>query len=50
LRSQVIEAEAATSQKSKKSTTPFTATAVIEDINEEDEEEPYDSDLDELGW
>jgi hypothetical protein len=52
LRSQVVEAEAATaaSQKSKKSTTSFTATAVIEDIDEDDEEELYDSDLDELGW
>ena len=52
LRSQVVEAETATaaSQKSKKLTTPFTAPAVIEYIDEEDEEEQYDSDLDELGW
>ena len=51
LRSQVAEAEAATtatSQKSKISTPPQVITSIIEEIDEESEEELYDSDLDEL--
>ena len=48
----MVKAEAATaaSQKSKKLTTPLAATSEINLIEDEDEEEPYDSDLDELGW
>jgi hypothetical protein len=52
LRSQVIEAEAATaaSKKSKKVAQPPLNKVAIEEMDELDEEEPYDSDLDELGW
>jgi hypothetical protein len=48
----VVKAKAATaaSQKLKKSTTPLAITSEIDLIEDEDEEEPYDSDLDELGW
>jgi len=52
LRSQVVEAEAATaaSQKSKTTTVPLHTNEVIStQIDEEDEEEEYESDLDELG-
>jgi ribosomal protein L12E/L44/L45/RPP1/RPP2 len=55
LRSQVAEAEAATtaaaiataSQRSRRMPRPIDK-ATIEEIDEESEEEPYDSDLDEL--
>ena len=53
LQSQVAEAEAATraiSQKSKISTTPQVTTSVIDLIDDESEEEQFDSDIDELGW
>jgi len=50
LRSQVAEAEAATAtQKSKRSTTPQATTSIIDLIDDESEEELYDSDIDELG-
>jgi hypothetical protein len=51
LQSQVAEAEAATtatSQKSKISTTPQVITSIIDLIDDESEEEQFDSDLDEL--
>ncbi|KFY68256.1 hypothetical protein V496_01176 [Pseudogymnoascus sp. VKM F-4515 (FW-2607)] len=50
LRSQVVEAEAATATASQRPrTTPRPIhKAVIEEIDEESEEELYDSDLDEL--
>jgi ribosomal protein L12E/L44/L45/RPP1/RPP2 len=53
LRSQVAEAEAATaaataSQRSRR-TPRLMDKATIEEIDEESEEEPYDSDVDELG-
>ncbi|KFY20380.1 hypothetical protein V493_07691, partial [Pseudogymnoascus sp. VKM F-4281 (FW-2241)] len=50
LRSQVVEAEAATSTASQRPrTTPrLIEEATIEEIDEESEEELYDSDLDEL--
>ncbi|KFY32645.1 hypothetical protein V493_00004, partial [Pseudogymnoascus sp. VKM F-4281 (FW-2241)] len=50
LRSQVVEAEAATATASQRPrTTPrLIEEATIEEINEESEEELYDSDLDEL--
>jgi hypothetical protein len=52
LRSQVIEAEAATaaSKKSKTVAQPLTDKVTIEEMDELDEEELYNSDLDELGW
>ena len=52
LMAQVVEAEAATatSKKSKKSAQSLADKAAIEELDEEDIEEPYDSDLDELGW
>ena len=56
LQSQVAEAEAeaatatATSKKSKISTTPLAITSVIDLIDDESEEEQFDSDIDELGW
>ncbi|KFY26336.1 hypothetical protein V493_04150, partial [Pseudogymnoascus sp. VKM F-4281 (FW-2241)] len=52
LQSQVAEAEAATtaSKKSKISTTPQVMTSVIDLIDDESEEEQFDSDMDELGW
>ena len=54
LRSQVVEAEAATtaaSQKSKTTTVPLHTNGVIStQIDEEDEEEEYDSEIDELRW
>ncbi|KFY28223.1 hypothetical protein V491_00566, partial [Pseudogymnoascus sp. VKM F-3775] len=49
--SQVAEAEAATaSQKSKISTTPQVITSIIDLIDDESEEELFDSDMDKLGW
>jgi hypothetical protein len=50
LQSQVAEAEAATatSKKSKISTTPQVITSIIDLIDDESDEEMYDSDLDEL--
>ncbi|ELR02248.1 hypothetical protein GMDG_08796, partial [Pseudogymnoascus destructans 20631-21] len=51
LRSQVAEAEAATtatSQKSKISTTPQVTTSIIDLIDDGSEEELFDSDIDEL--
>jgi hypothetical protein len=51
LQSQVAEAEAATaSKKSKISTTPQVITSIIDLIDDESEEEQFDSDMDELGW
>ncbi|KFY24661.1 hypothetical protein V493_05108, partial [Pseudogymnoascus sp. VKM F-4281 (FW-2241)] len=53
LQSQVVIAEvatAATSQKSKISTTPQVTTSIIDLIDDESEEEQLDSDIDELGW
>jgi hypothetical protein len=51
LQSQVAEAEAATAtQKSKISTTPQVITSIIDLIDDESEEEQFDSDIDELGW
>ena len=53
LQSQVVEAEAATAtttQKSKISTTPQVTTNIIDLIDDESEEEQFDSDMDELGW
>jgi hypothetical protein len=50
LQSQVAEAEAATAtQKSKRSTILQGTTSIIDLINDESEEELYDSDIDELG-
>jgi hypothetical protein len=57
LRSQVVEAEAATAtQKLKRSTTPQAITSIIDLINDESEEESeeseeefFDNDIDELG-
>jgi hypothetical protein len=50
--SQVAEAEAATATASQRPrTTPrLIEKATIEEIDEESEEELYDSDLDELAW
>jgi uncharacterized protein YlxP (DUF503 family) len=51
LQSQVSEAEAATAtQTSKKSTIPQVTTSIIDLIDDETEEEQFDSDMDELGW
>ena len=51
LQSQVAEAEAATaSQKSKISKTSQVTTSIIDLLNDESEEELFDSDMDELGW
>jgi uncharacterized protein YlxP (DUF503 family) len=53
LQSQVVEAEAATAtitQKSKISTIPQVTTNIIDLIDDESEEEQFDSDMDELGW
>jgi len=50
LQSQVAEAEAATAtQKLKRSTTAQATTSIIDLIDDESEEELYDSDIDELG-
>jgi hypothetical protein len=49
LRSQVAEAEAATASQRSKRTPRLMDKATIEEIDEESEEEPYDSDIDELG-
>jgi uncharacterized protein (DUF3084 family) len=51
LMSQVVEAEAATaaSQMSKKAAQPQMDKVTIEEMDDLDEEEAYDSDLDELG-
>ena len=48
LRSQVVEAEAATASQRPRTTPRPIHEAVIEEIDEESEEELYDSDLDEL--
>jgi ribosomal protein L12E/L44/L45/RPP1/RPP2 len=52
LRSQVVEAEAATAIASQRPrTTPRPRNeAVIEEMDEESEEESEDNDIDELGW
>ncbi|KFY80990.1 hypothetical protein V499_00208, partial [Pseudogymnoascus sp. VKM F-103] len=52
LRSQVVEAEAATATASQRPrTTPQPINeAIIEEIDEESEEEPSEDDIDELGW
>ena len=51
LQSQVAQAEAATAtQTSKISTTPQVTTSIIDLIDDESEEEQFDSDMDELGW
>jgi len=48
LRSQVVEAEAATASQRSRTTPRLMDKAIVEEIDEESEEELYDSDLDEL--
>ena len=50
LQSQVAEAEAATASQKSKTSTPQVTTSVIDLIDDESEEEQFDSDIDELGW